>query len=232
MREADPGIKMDQVRIRYLIGGVFLLALSLYNFATYTISTSQQSTFNILSGQYEYVAITRNPGDSVSGSFQEISGTPINFYVESSAQYASFQTGTFTGSLYSIQNSSSGIISFTFTIRDTFYLLFRHGTGLLNTTQTVNFQRTYATHDSFRLGLGILFVALAAVDFAFGFRRRKSQASMVPSPTPLSGPGEAGSTTIPSTGAATLACSNCGRVMTGQASFCPNCGGRLSPASQ
>jgi len=219
---------VDPVRTRYLIGGVFLLALSLYNFATYTVALSQQSTFNILSGQYEYVATTRNPGDSVSGSFREISGTPLNFYIESSAQYASFQTGTFTGSLYSIQDAPSGSISYTFTVQDTFYLLFRHGTGLLNTTQTINFQRTYTTHDSFRLGLGILFVALAAVDFAFGFRRRKSQASMVPLPMPPSGLGEARSPTIPGTGSAPLVCSNCGRVVMEQASFCPNCGSRLS----
>ncbi len=221
-------MNVDPVRTRYLIGGVFLLALGLYNFATYTVALSQQSTFNILSGQYEYVATTRNPGDSVSGSFREISGTPLNFYIESSAQYASFQTGTFTGSLYSIQDAPSGSISYTFTVQDTFYLLFRHGTGLLNTTQTINFQRTYTTHDSFRLGLGILFVALAAVDFAFGFRRRKSQASMVPLPMPPSGLGEARSPTIPGTGSAPLVCSNCGRVVMEQASFCPNCGSRLS----
>jgi len=222
---------VDPVRLRYVVGGLFLLALGLYNFATYTTATSQQSTFNILSGQYEYAATTRNPGDSVSGSFQEISGTPVSFYIESSAQYASFETGTFTGSLYAIQNAPSGSISYTFTVQDTFYLLFRHGTGLLNNTQTINFQRTYTTHSSFRFGLGIIFVALAAVDFGFGFLRRKPRASVAPSPLP-SAPGVGEPAPIPSMSSMTQVCSNCGRVMSEQASFCPSCGGRLSTRSQ
>jgi len=84
---------VDPVRVRFLVGGLFLVGLALFNFVTYTNTSSTQSTFNILSGQYEYLATTRSPGDSISGAFQEGSGSLVSFYILSSAQFASFQTG-------------------------------------------------------------------------------------------------------------------------------------------
>src|SRR5207249_5463461 len=85
---------VDPVRVRFLVGGLFLVGLALFNFVTYTNTSSTQSTFNILSGQYEYLATTRSPGDSISGAFQEGSGSPVSFYILSSAQFASDRKST------------------------------------------------------------------------------------------------------------------------------------------
>src|SRR5437867_11449399 len=141
---------VDPVRVRFLVGGLFLVGLALFNFVTYTNTSSTQSTFNILSGEYEYLTTTRSPGDSISGAFQEGSGSPVSFYILSSVQFASFQIGASLNSMYSIQDVASSAISFAFTVQDTYYIVFRHVSGRFNSTETVDCQRTYTTHDNSR----------------------------------------------------------------------------------
>ncbi len=160
--------------LRYVIGGVLLLGLGAYNLITYTTVLSSQSTFNLLSSQAYDLSTTRSPQDSISGQFQETSGRPVSFYIETSSQFASFQTGTFIGSVYSIENVPSASIAFTFTAQDTYYLLFRHGAGLVNTTETVSFQRAYKIPSLVRLSLGLAFLAIAAADFYLALRSRKT----------------------------------------------------------
>jgi hypothetical protein len=221
---------VDPVRVRYLVGGLFLLALALFNFVTYTNAISQQSTFNILSGDYYYLITTRNPGDSISGVFQESSGNLVSFYVLSSAQYASFQTGSSLTSMYSIENVPSSAISYAFTTQDSYYLVFRHGTGLFNSTETINLQRTYTTHDSFRLELGLFFLAIAAVELVVAFRPRKAS-PVVPPPLPISTYLQGQPATMAAAQAATKRCSLCGQVVGEQLNFCPTCGNRLNAQS-
>jgi hypothetical protein len=205
------------------------LGLALFNFVTYTNAISQQSTFNILSGDYYYLMTTRNPGDSISGTFQEGSGTLVSFLILSSAQYASFQTGTSVTSMYSVDNVASGSISYAFTRQDTYYLVFRHGIGLFNSTETVNFQRTYTTHDNFRLELGLFFLAIAAVELVVAFRPRKTPPVIPPPPpTSTSLPGQ--STTTFAGQTTTKKCSLCGQVVGEQLSFCPTCGNKAEPS--
>jgi hypothetical protein len=221
---------VNQVQVRYLIGGLLLLALAVFNFITYTNSNSLQSTFNILSGDYEYLTTTRSPGDSVSGAFQEGSGSLVSFSILSSAQFAQFQTGASLSSMYSIQDVASSTISYTFTTQDTYYLLFRHGTGLINSTETVSFQRTYTTHDNMRLQLGFFFLIFAAVDFAIGFRPRKTPPP-IPPPPPISKYLQGQPTVIPAGQIAARRCSLCSQVVGEQLIFCPTCGNKLNPPS-
>ena len=172
---------MEPQRVRYLVAAVFLFGLAGYNFLTYTIVTSQQSTFNLQPGLVEDFTVTRNPSDGVTGSFSETSGHPVSVFIQTSAQFAAFQSQVSFSSLYNVTNVASGIISYTFQTQDTYYILFRHGTGLTNTTETVYFQRNYQVHDNFRLGLGFAFVALGALDLGLAFRRRKP----MPTPAPI-----------------------------------------------
>jgi hypothetical protein len=217
---------VNALRIRYLISALFLLGIAVFNFVTYTSMSSSQSTFNILSGQYEYIATTRNAGDSINGAFQEISGSLVSFYIQSSAQFASFQTGTFLNSMYTIHDVASGAISYSFSTQDTYYIVFRHGSGLLNSTETVNFQRTYITHDNFRLGLGIFFSAFVAVEIVIGFRPRKPP-TVVPPPPPISTYIQGQSPVAPEGQTATKRCSLCGQTVGEQLNFCPTCGNKL-----
>ena len=171
---------MERNRLSSLISAVFLLSLALYNFVTYTSATSQQSTFNLQPTLTYEFTVTKNPSDVVSGQFQENSGSPVSFYIQSSAQFAAFQANTSFTYLYGIVEVASGSVSYTFPVQDTYYLLFRHGTGLINTTETVYFQRSYQTHSSSRLQLGLIFVIFAAVSLVFVFRRRKPKSVVGP----------------------------------------------------
>ena len=171
---------MEPQRIRYLAAAVFLFGLAGYNFLTYTIITPQQSTFNLQPGLTTDFTINRNPSDGVTGSFSETSGRPVSIFIQTSVQFAAFQSQSSSfGSIYNVTNVASGVISYTFQTQDTYYIIFRHGTGLTNTTETVYFRRNYTVHDNFRLGLGFAFVALGVLDVALALRRRK------PLPAPL-----------------------------------------------
>src|SRR5437870_10877684 len=82
---------MDTRTARILVSAVFLLAFSVYNFVTYTSMTSHQSTFSLQPGLAYEIPATLNPSDSVSGTFQENSGSPVSLFVLSSAQFAAHQ---------------------------------------------------------------------------------------------------------------------------------------------
>jgi zinc-ribbon domain len=212
-------------RVRWLIGGIFLLALAGYNFATYTVTSSQQSTFNIPSGSAEYLSKTEYPGNAVTGTFQETSGNLVSYYIMNSAQFASFQSGTSLSSVYSIENVASASVSYGFTTQDDYYFVFRHGTGLLNTTETVSYQRAYTSHDNFRLFLGILFSIFAAVEIVIGFRPRKAPmhvAPLLPLGQQIPPPFGATPQTLP------RYCGNCGKLVEQSSTFCPSCGTKLS----
>jgi predicted PurR-regulated permease PerM len=126
-----------------IIAGVILLVLGAILLYYSNVARSFQSTFNILPTKYSKIASNLRDQTLITGQFQETSGRIVSFYIMSSAQFASFQIGQNTGNLYSLQNVASGSISFTSTVPDTYYLVFTHGPGLFNSTETVNFQRTY-----------------------------------------------------------------------------------------
>ena len=90
----------------------------------------------------------------------------------SSAQFAAFQLGQGNASLFSLRDVSSGSVSYTSILSDTYYLVFAHGTGLLATTETVNFQRTYVSLDEFQLGSGIVLLIMGAIVLYWGLRPR------------------------------------------------------------
>jgi hypothetical protein len=176
-------LELEGYRLRYLVSALFILALAVYQFSIYSVSTSQQSTFDLLPGfLHELTITTRDTSDTVSGQFQETSGHPVSFYILTSAQYAAYQSGTSFDYVYSVIDSTSSTISYTFSTQDTYSLVFRHGTGLVNTTETVYFQRTYATHNTFALTLGLIFIVLVAADVVFAFRSRKPKPSEEPPP--------------------------------------------------
>lgn len=178
-------MKLEAYRLRYLISALFVLALAVYLFSTYSVTTPEQSTFNLQPGYtYELSVTTRNSPDTVSGHFQETSGNPVSFYIQTSAQYAAFQSGASFDCVYGVVNSSSSAISYTFPAQDTYYLTFRHGAGLVNSTETVYFQRTNTTHNSYALTLGLIFLALVGVDLAFAFRPRKTRLAENPPQSP------------------------------------------------
>ncbi len=164
---------MEPSRLRFLISALFVLSLAGYNFLTYTSTTSQQSTFNLQPGLTYNLVTTRIPSDVISGQFQENTGNPVSFYLLSSAQFAAFQAQTSFNYLYGIVNVASGSFSYTFPAQDTYEIVFRHGTGLVNSTETVYFQRSYQTHISSRLQLGLVFLVFGAVSLVLAFRPGK-----------------------------------------------------------
>jgi hypothetical protein len=68
-------------------------------------------------------------------------------------------------------------VDFTSSVPDTYYLLFLHGSGFLNTTQTVTFQRTYTSVDVPAVLSGIALLVIGAVEIYWGFRPSGSRAA-------------------------------------------------------
>ncbi len=184
---------MEPNRLRFLISALFVLSLAGYNFLTYTSMTSEQSTFNIQPGLTYNLVTTRVSSDVISGQFQENSGNPVSFYILSSAEFAAFQAQTSFTYLYSVVNVASGSFSYTFPLQDTYEIVFRHGTGLVNNYETVSFQRAYQTHISSHLQLGLVFIVFGAASLVLAFRPEKLKkvetlpGSESPTPTPLVG---------------------------------------------
>jgi hypothetical protein len=184
---------MEPNRLRFLISALFVLSLAGYNFLTYTSTTSEQSTFNLQPGLTANLVTTRTSSDVISGQFQENSGSPVSFYILSSAQFTAFQAQTSFNYLYGIVNVASGSFSYTFPLQDTYEIVFRHGTGLINNYETVNFQRSYQTHISSHLQLGLVFLVFGAASLAVAFRPEKPKkvetlpGSESAAPTPLVG---------------------------------------------
>ncbi len=131
---------------------------------------SYQSTFNILASRYFKISSNLRDQTSVSGQFRETSGRPVTFMIMSSVQFAAFQTGQGNTSLYSLSNVPSASLSFTFTVPDTYYLMFLHGAGYLTTTQTVDFQRSYFNQERFQLFSGIALIGMGVVETYWGLR--------------------------------------------------------------
>lgn len=168
---------------RILVSAFFILAISVFNFVTYTSTTSLQSTFALKPGLAHYLSTTLSPSDVINGQFQENSSMLVSFYILNSAQFAAHEANMSFSDLYALTNVASGTFSFKVTIQDTYYLFFDHGTGLSNVAEIVYVQRAYTHHDDYRLYLGILFLGLAAGDFYYAYRSSKSEPAPRPPPS-------------------------------------------------
>src|SRR2546422_2834356 len=145
-----PRVPARQMALRkrgLIAAGLILLLIGGYTLYNYNPVHAYQSTFNLLPGKFFKIGANLRDQTRITGTFQETAGRPVEFMVMSSAQFAAFQTRTGTASLYSLPETATGQVDFTSSVPDTYYMLFLHGTGYLNVTQTVNFQRTYTSAD-------------------------------------------------------------------------------------
>ncbi len=159
-----------------IVAGVILLALGATSLYFSNAVHSFQSTLNVLPTRYFRIASNLRDQTYITGQFQETSGRAVTFYIMSSAQFASFQLGQATANLYAVPEVASGSISFTSSVPDTYYLVFTHGQGLLNVTQTVNFQRTYTSLDDFHIASGGILLVLGVLEIYWGARLREAYA--------------------------------------------------------
>ncbi len=160
-----------------IAAGLVLLLIGGYSLYNYNPVHPYQSTFNLLPGKYFKIGANLRDQTQITGTFQETSGRPVEFMIMSSAQYAAFQTRTGNTSLYSLAETASGRVDFTSSVPDTYYMLFLHGTGYLNVTQTVNFQRTYTSMDVPAIVAGAALLVLGVVELYWGFRPARKPAS-------------------------------------------------------
>jgi hypothetical protein len=170
-----------------IAAGLILLLIGGYTLYTYNPAHDYQSTFNVLPSKYLKILANLRDQTRITGSFQETSGRPVLFEIMSSAQLAAFQLRTGNTSLYALPPTATGQVDFTSTVPDTYYLLFLHTSALLNTTQTVNFQRTYTSVDLPAVASGLALVVLAGVEIYWGFRpsgRRPASAQAASSDLP------------------------------------------------
>ncbi len=167
---------MAQYKRALIIAGIILLVIGAILLYYSNVARTFQSTFNLLPTKYSRIASNLRDQTLITGQFQETSGRIVSFYIMSSVQFASFQLGQNTGNLYSLLNVASGSISYTSTVPDTYYLVFTHGPGLFNTTETVNFQRTYVFLDELHLASGGILVGLGIMEIYWGARPREAHA--------------------------------------------------------
>jgi len=178
---------MDPRRLRFVVAGVALLVIAGIAFAVSYSSGSRQSTFSFGPDLHYRIPADFAAGTTIEGQFRETSGRAVSFYLMSSAQYSSYVGGTWIGSLYGVGEAISSSISYTTPVRDTYYLVFFHGTGI-NDTQTVNFEWGFRTVSVPLLVAGVAFVVLAVYDFYVAFGRAPSGSTAPPSGESPKGP--------------------------------------------
>jgi hypothetical protein len=160
--------------------GLLLLALGAYTIYDSGSASYYHSTFNLLPSKF--FKITDNLKDTaiINGQVRETSGRTVTFLIMNSQQFAAFQIGQGNASLYSVKNTGSTSISYSFPTADTYFLVFLHGTGYLNMTETVDFQRTYLALARFEFFSGIALVGIGVLEIFWGLRPRENQRSWAP----------------------------------------------------
>ncbi len=157
---------------RLIAVGLILLVIGSLAIYNTNVAHSYQSTFNILPTKFFKIASNLRDQTLITGNFQETAGHTLNFYIMSSVQFAAYQVGQGNTSLFSLRNVPTGSVSYTSILPDTYYLVFSHGTGLLNTTETVSFQRTYVSLDEFQVASGVILLGLGIAVLFWGLRPR------------------------------------------------------------
>jgi hypothetical protein len=151
-----------------------LLALGAYTIYDSNAASFYHSTFNLLPSKFYKITDNLKDTATINGQISETSGRTITFLIMDSQQFAAFQVGQGNTSLYSVKNIASSSVSFSFPSADTYYLVFLHGSGYLNMTETVNFQRTYLALARFEFFSGIALVGIGALELYWGLRPREA----------------------------------------------------------
>ena len=165
---------------RLIIAGFILLVIAAYSLYSSNVSHPYQSTFNVLANKFFKISANLRDQTFIYGQFRETSEHPVSFYIMSSGQFAAFQTAQGIGSLYSLRDVASASVSYTSTIPDTYYLVFTHGSGFLNITETVNFNRTYTSLDDFLLVSGVILTILGGLELYWGLRPKTGRPQLPP----------------------------------------------------
>jgi hypothetical protein len=152
--------------------GLLLLALGAYTIYDSNSASFYHSTFNLLPSKFFKITDNLKDTATLNGQIRETSGRTITFLIMNSQQFASFQVGQGNTSLYSVKNTGSTAVSFSFPSADTYYLVFLHGSGYLNATETVDFQRTYLALARFEFYSGIALVGIGVLEIFWGLRPR------------------------------------------------------------
>ncbi len=168
---------------RLIAVGLILLVIGSLAIYNTNVAHSYQSTFNVLPAKFFKIASNLRDQTLITGSFQETAGRTLNFFLMSSVQFAAYQIGQGNTSLFSLRNVPTGSVSYTSILPDTYYLVFSHGTGLLNTTETVSFQRTYVSLDEFQVASGIVLLGLGVAVLFWGLRPRNRLPEVVIQPS-------------------------------------------------
>lgn len=166
--------------------GLLLVVIGGYTIFDSNSVSNYNSTFNLLPLRFYKLTDSLKDSATITGHAQTSSGQLISFLIMNSAQFASFQVGQGNASLYSVLNTASASISYTFPSPDTYYLMFLHGSGYLNVTESVAFQRTYFALARFEFFSGILLVAIGVLELYWGLRPHdgRSKAPISQSGTP------------------------------------------------
>ena len=161
---------LDSRRPRFVVAGVALVILAGGVFVISYSAGSRASTFSFAAGLHYRIPADLAAGSTIEGAFREIGGRPVNFYIMTSVQYASYYGGTWAGSVFGVGEAISSSVSYSTAARDTYYFVFIHGAGI-NETQTVSFDWSFRSLSLPLVVAGVAFVVLAAYDLYITFRK-------------------------------------------------------------
>ncbi|HYY47793.1 MAG TPA: hypothetical protein VFA17_03825 [Thermoplasmata archaeon] len=160
--------------------GLVSLLIGAYFLYSYNPAHSFQSTFNVLPNRYFKILSNLRDATRVTGTFTELNGRPVAFMIMSSAQFSAFQASNVTANVYTLSPTGRGTVDWSSTVPDAYYMVFRHGSGYVNTTQTVTFARTYTSLDEIAVFAGIALLVLGAVEIYWGLYPAGRRAARTP----------------------------------------------------
>lgn len=166
------GAKKRAYKRNLVAVGLLLIALGAYTVYDSKSYSTYHSTFNILPSKFFKITDNLKDTATVTGQITETGGRTVSFLIMNSLQFAQYQTRQGNASLYNVMNTPSASISYTFPSPDSYFLVFLHGSGYLNTTETIDFQRTYIALGRFELFSGAILLGLAVLLLFWGLRPR------------------------------------------------------------
>ena len=166
------GAKKRAYKRNLVAVGLILLALGAYTLYDSNSFTMYHSTFNLLPSLFFKITDNLKDTATITGQVRETGGRTVSLLIMNSLQFAQFQNRQGNASLYSVMNTASARISYTFPSPDSYFLVFLHGSGYLTTTETVDFQRTYVSLGRFELFSGAILLGLAVMLLVWGLRPR------------------------------------------------------------
>ena len=155
-----------------ILGGIVVIIGVYVLIPTFPLTAHHNLTMGVGANMYLYDKFNVFKSGHLSGQFSESQGQALGVYVFTDAEYTTFTNGYLPQGLFSSDGPASGSFSVSIPAPGNYYLIFMHGTGLENTSQTVDFSVTLDGYNPVILAAGFGLLAAGAVLVIVGYYLR------------------------------------------------------------